>query len=551
MKKQLLLISGFLCCTAIIYGGGIVTNTNQSAAWVRTLVRDAAISPDAVYFNPAGLTKLEDGFHFSLNSQTIFQSKDVTNNYEYLKPTPKKYMGDVIAPVFPGFYATWKKNKIAVSFGFNPIGGGGGATFKNGLPSFELSVADMVPILADYGATDYRREVYFKGTSLYLGYQLGVTYQINDVISVFGGFRYVTVKNTYEGYLKNVEVNIGGDWIPVNEEFSNLADQATTGADGATGIASTMGNLIAFNGAFADLSLLQAQTAGALTDDQRLAIIGGLQQLGIDTTLNIGQLQATATGTATYLNDQATQASQTAALTEMLFNQQADVTQKGHGITPIIGVNLAFGDKLNIGIKYEFRTIMQVTNDTKSDFIVGITEAGAPIYMFPDGGKVDNDMPAMLSVGVNYLASSRLSASAGFHYYWDKGVSYGKTINEEFVDNSKVIDNNGYEAGISLEYAINKLIRISAGYLLARSGVSEAYQSDLSFDLSSNTIGGGIGLNLTDRIMVNAGLSYTKYNEGKKNYNHVLSAPGNPVIPLTDTYYQNTLILGIGVDFSF
>jgi opacity protein-like surface antigen len=87
--------------------------------------------------------------------------------------------------------------------------------------------------------------------------------------------------------------------------------------------------------------------------------------------------------------------------------------------------------------------------------------------------------------------------------------------------------------------------------LYAKSGVSEAYQSDLSFDLSSNTIGGGIGLKLTDKIMVNAGLSYTIYDEGKKNYFHVLSTPGNPAVFVTDTYFQNSLDLGIGVDFSF
>ena len=129
------------------FGGGIVTNTNQSAAWVRTMVRDASTDADAVYFNPAGLIKLDDGFHFSLNSQTIFQNKDVTDNYQFLNPSPKKYHGEVKAPVFPGFYAAWKKNKLAVSFGFNPIGGGGGAEFKTGLPSFETAISDLVPAL--------------------------------------------------------------------------------------------------------------------------------------------------------------------------------------------------------------------------------------------------------------------------------------------------------------------------------------------------------------------------------------------------------------------
>ena len=41
---------------------------------------------------------------------------------------------------------------------------------------------------------------------------------------------------------------------------------------------------------------------------------------------------------------------------------------------------------------------------------------------------VHNDMPAMLSVGVDYDLLEKLTVSAGFHYYWDKGANYGKSL---------------------------------------------------------------------------------------------------------------------------
>ena len=105
-----------------------------------------------------------DGFHFSLNSQTIFQNKDVTSDYQCSKPaTPKKFHGEVQAPVFPGFYAAWKKNKLAVSFGFNPIGGGGGAEFNDGLPSMELSIADLVPDPCSLWCSGLPAECLFQG----------------------------------------------------------------------------------------------------------------------------------------------------------------------------------------------------------------------------------------------------------------------------------------------------------------------------------------------------------------------------------------------------
>ena len=67
-----MLISGSLLA------GGLVTNTNQSAMFTRLQSRNASTDIDAVYFNPAGLTKLGDGFYVSLNNQTIKQTQTIT-----------------------------------------------------------------------------------------------------------------------------------------------------------------------------------------------------------------------------------------------------------------------------------------------------------------------------------------------------------------------------------------------------------------------------------------------------------------------------------------
>ena len=96
----LYLISGTLLA------GGLVTNNNQSAMFTRLQNRNASTDIDAVYYNPAGLTKLGDGFHFSLNNQSILQTQTVANDYTYLSGTnPRDYVGDVSAPVYPGVYA--------------------------------------------------------------------------------------------------------------------------------------------------------------------------------------------------------------------------------------------------------------------------------------------------------------------------------------------------------------------------------------------------------------------------------------------------------------
>jgi len=218
MRKFTLIFLILFLAASYSFAGGIVTNTNQSSAWVRLLVRDATTDIDAVYFNPAGLTKLNEGFHFSVSNQYITQGKEISNNYQYLNDG--LYKGDVKAPVFPNVYAAYKTGGLVFSLGFNPIGGGGGATFDRGLPSFEMPISDLVPSLQAAGqpVTAYSMNSFFEGTSVYFGLQGGVSIALSDEFSFFIGGRYVDAKNTYNGYLKDVSITLGGTSTPANSK---------------------------------------------------------------------------------------------------------------------------------------------------------------------------------------------------------------------------------------------------------------------------------------------------------------------------------------------
>jgi len=141
MRKLLTFVAGTLI-TGSVLAGGLVTNTNQSAAWVRLPSRNASTNADAVYYNPAGLMKLPNGLHLSLSNQSVFQTREIDNNYAgpATATSPNGgyglnshvYKGTVTALAFPSIYAAYKMDKFAISLGFNPIGGGGGAEYKAG-----------------------------------------------------------------------------------------------------------------------------------------------------------------------------------------------------------------------------------------------------------------------------------------------------------------------------------------------------------------------------------------------------------------------------------
>lgn len=539
--RKILSLASVICITGSLFAGGLVTNTNQSASWVRLPARDASTGIDAVYYNPAGLMKLENGFHVSISNQFITQNKEVENFYKgpggLYGLNESLYKGKVSAPLFPGVYAAFKADRLAFSVGVNPIGGGGGATFAKGLPSFEMTPSDLVPSLASQGASAYRIGTYFEGTSVYFGFQGGVSYKINDFISVAAGVRYVSAKNTYNGYLKNIELNMGTSgspaWTRADEIMNGIAGQAQSGGESLNPIINSGGG---------DYTADQLLAASMITQNQRDAIVNGLTALGVTNAaaLTIKQSQTE------FFKRQAVY--QGTAL--LLGNQEADVAQTGSGITPFFSVNISPVENLNIGIKYEMATKLELENKTKKDIMVGFSGEGTPVTMFPDGEKTRNDMPAMLAIGVDYGITQKLNVAAGVHYYFDKNANYGHKLNGVFVKNDMIIDKNYYEVSGGLQYKINNFLLVSGGYLYAKPGVNDNYQSDLTYSLTSHTAGLGGAVKLFDNLELNLGFAYTYYLNGEKTINHIFT-PTQSVIPARETYFKDTMIIAAGIDFSF
>jgi len=491
MKRLNLLLIGVLVSSQFLMAGGLVTNINQSAAWVRTLSRNATLGVDAVYFNPAGLAKLNNGLHLSISNQTIFQTRTITSDYTYLTGSPASYEAELLAPLFPSIYAAYKMDKWTFSGGFNVIGGGGTADFPTGLPSFEIPVASLVPMLQgalapiDEGytgvgfpdpgfrnITGYNMDAAFVGSSTYMGYQVGATYAINDMISVAIGGRYVTAKNSYEGSLTGITIDAPtayGGTMPAGDYLRIVA--ASPGLDAGT------------------VALLEGTAAG-------------LDVATADAELN--------------------------------------ATQSGSGFTPIIGVNFHLTDMINIAAKYEHHTKIELTNETETD----------DVDMFPDGEKTRGDLPGMFTLGVQVSPLDKLTASVGFDYYLDKSAYYGD-VDEggEQIDNELTIDDNAYTISAGLEYKLLGILGVSAGYSTGNLGVNDSYQSDLSYGLRSQTVGGGVFVDVGEMVTINAGVSYTMYDDYSNSQSYLPT--GFPqAVPFTDTYGKNTMIIAVGVDIS-
>lgn len=530
MRKILSSIAAMLI-TGGVFAGGLVTNTNQSALFTRLQNRNASTSIDAVYYNPAGLTKLGTGFFASVNNQTINQTKTITSTNPTIAGQPKDFVGDVSAPVFPSIYAAFNVGKFSISAGFNPVGGGGGAEYAAGLPSFESMVSSIPAALSLQGipTSQYDADIFFEGTSVYFGTQVNVGYKINDMISVAAGLRMVSAKNTYNGYMRNIMVNPNypafgaytGAMVKASEFFTAGATRLNGLAAGSTQVVTKLQPAITAGAG--SLPLVNATTLGLTAQE-----IGQIQQLLGASGLTPAQIGAATLSTvSTTLNSAAPVFTQKAAA--MTANAQAtqdlqvDAEQTGTGFTPILSVNITPIEMLNVSVKYEFQTTLNLTT------AVANNQGGG---MFIDGVEVPADMPAMLSIGAELRPIDRLMLAGSFNTFFDEKVDYDGS-NDLNID---MIDKNFLEYGFGAEFGLTEKFRVSAGWVSTVTGVNDKYQDDLSYSTNTNSFGGGFGYRLMDMIDLNIGGQYTVYEDDTVGFN---------------TFKKKTWLIGVGVDFYF
>jgi len=562
--KKLIVFAAMLLLVDLTYGGGLLTNTNQSAQYIRMMSRSASRDIDAVYFNPAGLSLMQDGWHFAVYNQTIFQDKNVYSGFPLLNDGD--YLGKVSVPAFPTAFAVYKKENWAFSFGFGPNGGGGSADFDEGLPSFEIPISKVVPGLSGLtqispamDVNGYNADLSFSGSSVFWGFQLGATYEINEAISVYGGVRYMPSKNVYEGSIRDVQLQVGESWFPAPVwlsqtagVISGYATQASTGATTMYGAATSMQPII--DGGGGSFTLAQLQGAGFISAQQQAQLEGGLMLMGFTQEQINAMPASTVQGSYTAAGNQLTATAATLngtagklnATSPMLEDKEVKTEQTGAGFTPIIGVNINLSEDLNIGIKYEHTTYMTLTNDTEVD----------DLGLFPDGAKNKSDVPAILSVGVGYKGLDWLEAQLSYTGYFNKGVSWGGNTRDMAIwkssDPSKIrareIEKMGYELGLGLQFNLTENFAVSVGGLVGDMGVADSYQSDFSYSNPSTTVGAGIMWKLSERLTLDAGFSDTFYKD------QTVTFTGDPDLgenfSYKDTYGKTTFDFAIGISYS-
>lgn len=197
MMRKLIISAVIALCSNSVFAGGLMTNTNYHIAFDRMFARGASMEIDAAYSNPAGLAWGHEGFQLSLNFQKPWQHRDIeTSIPSFLGSSfEKKYNGVASAPIVPALFASYKKDRWALSTMIGIVGSGGFVKYDDGVPMFEVPIRAMLAQSQLMPGT-YDYDAQMKGKQYIYGAQLNFTYRITDNFAAAVGLR----ANYYDGY---------------------------------------------------------------------------------------------------------------------------------------------------------------------------------------------------------------------------------------------------------------------------------------------------------------------------------------------------------------
>jgi long-subunit fatty acid transport protein len=506
MKKSLLASLVLMLSVLSATAGGILTNTNQSVLFLKNPARDAAIGLDGVYSNPAGVVFMPEGFHVAFNWQYAHQTRTITSTNPVFKlgrknngSEVKEFEGVADAPIIPSLQAAYNKGNWSIQGNISVPGGGGACEFGDGLGSFESVVGNIAHMLEPLGAQGYDMDGFMRGRQYYFGFQLGAAYKITSDLSVYGGLRMLYGDATYKAKINNIQVKTEGGYV----DFADFMQGAT--ATVAGGLELVNAGLAQVNAGIAQYEAAGVPVPAELTTTQQQLMAKQAQLEGTQQSLN--KLQKYAQGV------------------NLLCNQTS------LGVAPVIGVDYKTG-RFNFAAKYEFKTQVRMKNEST------VNEASeiAAVNKFRDGEEVNEDMPALLTIGAQWSPIDAVRINLGWHHYFDKQADW-------YNNTQDLLDHNSNEYLAGIEWDVTDKLNVSGGGQLTRYGLSDQYMNDMSFVVNSYSLGLGFSYKVKPNITLSAAYFQTMYDKyNRTNY---------PTEGVSDTFTRTNRVLGVGCQLDF
>ena len=225
-----------------------------------------------------------------------------------------------------------------------------------------------------------------------------------------------------------------------------------------------------------------------------------------------------------------------------LYGRQAtaeyEATATGWG--GIIGLDISVNKDVTIGLKYETKTKLEYEYTHQG----GTNNAGRLVlndFGYRNGGKANEDLPAMFSMGVSYRITPAIRIEPTFTYYFQKDADLGGIGNNSKTLEDRISD--GYDLGVAVEYTFSETLKVSLGVLWTDTGVDANDMVPEAPELDARSFCAGIAWKAKPDLEFNVGI-------GKVNYLNDTSGPDPAFYPNVE-YSKGVTYMGFGVQYKF
>lgn len=202
-------------------------------------------------------------------------------------------------------------------------------------------------------------------------------------------------------------------------------------------------------------------------------------------------------------------------------------------------------DSLTIGVNYRSEILVEAEGGD-ADFE---NIPNSPLTPFSDTQfDATLPLPAELTIGASYQLNEKWLFAFDYNRtFWDVYESLDVDFAKEGIPDSNN-PRNYKDASIyrfGLQYTANETFTLRAGYYFDESPVQSGYFAPETPRNDSNNFTGGLSVNVTDKVAIDASFLYSRFEEITESYDYYQENGQN--VPFEGTYKSSAFVPGLGV----
>ncbi|MGA8854105.1 MAG: outer membrane protein transport protein [Christiangramia sp.] len=235
-----------------------------------------------------------------------------------------------------------------------------------------------------------------------------------------------------------------------------------------------------------------------------------------------------------------------------LDGNRANVTLDASGVSAwgwSAGAMWSPVDSLRIGVNYRSEILVEA-KDGDADFQ---NVPNSPLTPFSDTQfDATLPLPAELTIGASYQLNDKWLFAFDYNRtFWDVYKSLDVDFANQPTQNDSFNPRNYKDASIyrfGAQYTANDMFTLRAGYYFDESPVQSGYFAPETPRNDSNNFTGGLSVNVTDKIAIDASFLYSRFVEIDESYDpDPNDFPNYQGEPFEGTYKSSAFVPGLGV----